>query len=81
VAVLPPPPPLQGGHWLETREGYVASSPHYRAHLQGVSTAKVHATREPNYGVCCGEIDSQWGCFSLHIAVTPRGIMEMPYSW
>jgi hypothetical protein len=28
-------------------------------------------TREPNYGVCCGEINSQWGCFSLHIAVGP----------
>jgi hypothetical protein len=36
-----------------------------------VSAVEVHVTHEPNYGVCCGEIDSQWGCFSLHIAVEP----------
>jgi hypothetical protein len=29
----------------------------------------VRVTLEPNYVVCCGEIDSQWGCFSFHIAV------------
>jgi hypothetical protein len=39
--------------------------------LQGVSAAKVHVTREPKYGVCCGELDTQWVCFSLHTAVEP----------
>jgi hypothetical protein len=31
----------------------------------------MRVTREPNYGVCCGETDSQWGCFILHNAVEP----------
>jgi hypothetical protein len=40
--------------------------------LQGVSVAKVRVTHEPNCGVCYGEIDNQWDCFSLHIAVEPQ---------
>jgi hypothetical protein len=71
--------PLQAGHWFETREGYAANSPHYFAHLQGVYAAEVRVTNEPNYGVCCGEIDSQWGCFSLHIAVGPP--FNVPFQW
>jgi hypothetical protein len=44
--------------------------------LQRVSAAKVHVTCEPNCGVCCEEIDSQWSCFSLHIAAeTPFTIL------
>jgi hypothetical protein len=52
--------PLQGGRWLETWEGHaVNSAPVTVSQLQGVSAAKVCVTHEPNYGVCCGEIDSQ----------------------
>jgi hypothetical protein len=47
--------------------------------LQGVSAAKVRVTCEPNYGACCGEIDSQWGCFSLHIALKPP--FNVPFQW
>jgi hypothetical protein len=53
---------VQGGCWLESREGYAANFPSVTVRqLQGVSAAKVYITREPNYGACCGEIDSQWG--------------------
>jgi hypothetical protein len=37
--------------------------------LLRTSAAGVYVTCEPSYGVRCGEIDSQRGCFSLHIAV------------
>jgi hypothetical protein len=65
-------PPLQGGHRLET-QGRICSkfSPRFYAPTARSFCAKVRVTCEPNYGVCYGEIDNQWGCFSLHIAVEP----------
>jgi hypothetical protein len=62
---------LQGGHWFETLEGYAANSPCYCVQLQVVCAVDVRVTCEPNYGVYCGEIDNQWGCFSLYIVVEP----------
>jgi hypothetical protein len=45
--------------WRKAQEGYAANSPPVTVHqVQGVSAAKVRVTHEPNYGVCCWEIDS-----------------------
>jgi hypothetical protein len=67
----PPPPPCKENVGLRLRKHMHQILPVTVRKLQGVSAEKVHVTREPNYGVCCGEIDSQWSCFSLHAAVEP----------